>query len=107
MIRKHTLGEFKLGWLVGNFEPSIFRNDVVEVGIKHFVKGDFEPSHMQKTATEITVVIYGEIMINDTKYVKDDVIVIGPGESANFESLTASTVVCIKSPSIPEDKVLT
>jgi hypothetical protein len=106
MINKHNMADFKLGWIVGNFQPSIIRSEHMEVGLKYFKTGDIEPRHMQIVATEITVVIDGKIRINGTNYEKNDVIVIGPGIPADFESLTSSTLLCIKSPSNPSDKVL-
>ncbi len=37
---------------------------------------------------------------------KDDIIVLSPGEVANFQCLESGTTVVVKTPSIPEDKYL-
>ena len=86
-----NLEEFKLGWIVGNFVPTLIQSNDIEVAIKYFKSGDTEPSHMQLVATEITIVVS---------------VKIPPKTLADFESLTDSALVCIKYPSFPNDKVL-
>lgn len=100
------LSEFIKGWFIGNFEPSMCRSSSFEVAIKSFTKGDSEPLHKQIIATEFTVVLCGEISINGEAFSKDKIIRINPGENADFLALSDSTVLCIKTPSVPSDKVL-
>jgi quercetin dioxygenase-like cupin family protein len=102
----YNLDDFFKGWIVGNFSPSLFVNSEFEVGVKFFKKGDVELAHKQLTATEITVVIEGNIRLSSFEYSRGDVILIPPNEVANFESLTDSSLVCIKYPSIPNDKMV-
>lgn len=102
---RYKLENFTKGWVVGNFLPSVHLTDAFELGVKFFRKGDVEPSHKQIVATEVTVVVSGEIRLAKEFFFAGDVISIPPGEIADFESLTDSCVVCIKFPSIPEDKV--
>ncbi len=101
-----NLNEFKLGWIIGNFEPTLFKNEHLEIGVKRFLKGAVEPTHHQLLAHEITVVVEGEIRIGTKFFKADDIVIIPPLESASFESITDSILVCIKYPSIPLDKVL-
>lgn len=102
----YRLEDFKLGWIVGNFSPSLLRSQEIEISIKHFKRGDLEPSHKQLVATEITVVISGSIRLGESVYGINDIIQILPETYADFESLTDSSLVCIKFPSLPSDKVL-
>jgi len=102
-----NLSEFLKGWFIGNFEPSMLKSLEFEVAIKSFSKGDFEPNHKQITAVEFTVVLSGEIEINDNKFYKNQIIRVNPGEIANFLALSDATVLCIKTPSIASDKVIT
>jgi quercetin dioxygenase-like cupin family protein len=106
MFEKRHLGEFKLGWVIGNFDPVLFRSKEVEVAIKHFKKGEIEPSHKQLVAKEITIVISGTIRLGYNIYEANDVVTIPPGVYADFESLTDCSLVCIKYPSLPNDKVI-
>jgi hypothetical protein len=102
----HKLEDFKLGWVVGDFNPALIHSKDVEMAIKHFRKGDVEPSHKQLIATEITIVVNGEIRLGDSKYGVDQIVIIPPGIYADFEALTDCSLVCIKYPSLPSDKVL-
>jgi|LauGreDrversion4_2_1035121.scaffolds.fasta_scaffold1233241_2 hypothetical protein len=105
-FERFQLADFKLGWVVGNFEPALLQSSEIEVAVKHFKRGDVEPSHKQLVATEITIVISGEIRLGDNVYGANEIIRIPPGIFADFESLTDSSLVCIKYPSLPNDKIL-
>ena len=100
------LEDFKLGWVVGDFDPALIHSKDIEMAIKHFKKGDVEPSHKQIIATEITIVVSGKIRLGEAKYGADEIVIIPPGIYADFEALTDCSLVCIKYPSIPSDKVL-
>jgi len=102
----NRIEEFVKGWFVGNFSPVILHSNDYEVAVKWFKAGETEPLHKQLVATEITVVIEGEIILGGKKFIKGDVVTIPPGESAAFESVTDSALVCVKNPSLPNDKVL-
>lgn len=101
----HNIDDFIKGWFIGDFSPSLHKNSDFEVAVKFFQKGEVEASHKQLIATEITVVIQGEIRLGGSFFSRGDVISIPPHEVADFESLTDSSLVCIKFPSIPNDKV--
>lgn len=104
-MKSYRLGNFHKGWFLGNFQPTIFNNSDFEVAVKVFQIGDEEPSHKQLISTEITVVIEGNIRLGGFYFSAGDIIEIPPGEFASFLSLTDSILVCVKFPSIPDDKV--
>lgn len=103
---RYSLSSFIGGWVVGNFTPSLFRNEGMEVGVKKFLLGDKELSHKQLVATEITIIGHGKVRIGTEVFTDGDVVVIPPGEYADFEALSDGSLTCIKFPSIPSDKVL-
>ena len=105
-MEKHKVEDFTKGWIIGDFSPSLFKNSEFEIAVKFFKKGEVEPAHKQLIATEITVVIEGTIRLADSLFERGDVISIPPYEVADFESITDSSLVCIKFPSIPNDKVV-
>ena len=105
-MKKYRIEKFTKGWVIGNFEPSIYKTMEIEVAMKSFLPNDTEPSHFQNIATEITMVASGTIEINGTTFTEGDVILIEPGEEANFKSVSASKLFCVKYPSIPSDKVV-
>jgi quercetin dioxygenase-like cupin family protein len=102
----YKVEDFFKGWVVGDFSPSLHRNSDFEMAVKFFQKGDTEAAHMQLIATEITVVIEGEIRLGGSTFTRGNIISIPPNEVAAFESITDSSLVCIKFPSIPNDKVV-
>lgn len=106
ILDKFLLNSFTGGWVVGDFNPSLFKSDCMEVGVKKFLLGDRELSHKQLIATEITIIISGKVRIGKEIFVEGDVVVIPPGEYADFEALSDGSLTCIKFPSIPSDKVL-
>ena len=105
-MKTYRLEEFVKGWIVGNFEPSLFKNETVEVGVKYFQAGEREASHKQLIATEITIVTAGEVLMGGIAFSKGDIAMIPPGEFAEFLSITDSTLVVLKFPSIPDDKIV-
>ena len=105
-MNSKNLNEFFRGWFIGNFEPSLFKTDDVEVAVKHYKKGDSEPLHHHKISTEYTVVLHGEVKMNDIVYKHDDVVVVEPNESVKFEALTDVTTVVVKTPFSKNDKYI-
>lgn len=94
------------GWFVGNFEPSLYRTNDVEVAVKSYRADDNEEWHYHKIATEITVIIAGKVAMNGTKYGPGDIIVLDPFEGTDFEALTDVTTVVVKIPGANSDKYL-
>lgn len=95
------------GWFVGNFDPTLFRTNDVEVAVKSYNKGDYEAKHYHKIATELTVIISGRVRMNGVDYGKGDIIVMEPNEATDFECLEDNTQnVVVKIPGANNDKYL-
>ena len=105
-MQVNKINEFTKGWFVGDFSPALIHSKDYEIAVKWFKVGEREPLHKQNMATEITVVIMGQIRLGGENFTKGDIITIPPGEFTEFESITDSTLVCVKTPSLPNDKVL-
>ena len=105
-MKVNKIDEFTKGWFVGDFSPALIHSTDYEIAVKWFKVGEREPLHKQNMATEITVVITGQIRLGGENFTKGDIITIPPGEFTEFESITDSTLVCVKTPSLPNDKVL-
>ena len=103
-MKKYMLSDMFGGWFIGNFEPTIYASKDFEVCLKRYKMGDKEPAHFQNIATEFTLVVSGRIRLGDSYFTENDIIEIEPLEIADFESLTDSIVIAIKTPSIPSDK---
>ncbi len=94
------------GWFIGNFDPSSYQTNDVEVAVKSYKAGDHEDKHYHKIATEYTVIIDGEVEMNGVRYKKNDIIVMEPGDATDFKAITDSTNVVVKIPGANNDKYL-
>jgi hypothetical protein len=99
-----NLKNFKDGWLIGDFLPTLLKTKDFEVAIKHYVVGQNEPTHYHKIADEITIIVVGQAKMNDLVYNQNDIIFIHKGESTDFIPLTDTITCVIKIPSIIGDK---
>jgi quercetin dioxygenase-like cupin family protein len=105
-MKVNKLNEFTKGWVVGNFEPTLFQTNDFEVAVKHYECGDYESTHYHKIATEITIIADGMVRMNGEIYTKGDVITIEPGESTDFKALHDTITTVIKFPCVTGDKYL-
>jgi quercetin dioxygenase-like cupin family protein len=94
------------GWFVGNFDPTLIRTNDVEVAVKEYKKGDYEPRHYHKLSTEITVISVGKVRMNGVVYTKGDIIVIEPSQVADFEVLEDTITTVVKFPGAKNDKYM-
>lgn len=94
------------GWVVGNFEPTLHNTNDVEVAVKKYSSGDYEPKHYHKIATEITVIAQGKVLMNGNEYNSGDIITIKPGEATDFKVLEDTITTVIKLPSVKNDKYI-
>ncbi|MCK4784323.1 MAG: cupin domain-containing protein [Desulfobacteraceae bacterium] len=105
-MKTAKLEDMVRGWFIGNFEPALYKTNDVEVGVKRYNAGDYEDYHYHKVATEITVIISGEVELNNVRYGAGDIIVIEPGEGTDFRAVTETVNVVVKIPGANNDKYL-
>lgn len=103
-MREFNLNEMVKGWFVGDFTPTAIKTQEFEVAVKHYKKGDYEPSHYHKIATEVTVICTGRVKMNDKEYHQGSIIVIEPNEATDFFVLEDTTTCVVKTPSALSDK---
>ncbi|HTB63403.1 MAG TPA: cupin domain-containing protein [Opitutales bacterium] len=103
-MRTAKLQEMTKGWFVGEFTPTLHATRDVEVAVKHYHAGDAEGAHYHKIAREFTVVVSGTVRLNDKTYNAGDIIVIEPGETAEFAAVTDAVTTVVKIPGAPNDK---
>lgn len=104
MLEKFELQDMVKGWFIGDFEPTLFQTEDVEVAIKYYKAGEFEATHYHKIATEFTVVLNGKIKMNGTIYSSNQIIKVNPGVSTDFEAITDVITVVVKIPGAKNDK---
>ncbi|WP_396146795.1 hypothetical protein [Flavobacterium sp.] len=103
-LEKYNLDDMFKGWFIGNFEPSLFKTNDVEVGVKKYKAGDYENTHFHKIATEFTVIISGEVEMNGVVYKENDIIKIVPNVVTNFKAITDVITIVVKLPGANDDK---
>ena len=105
-MKLHKLKDMFKGWLVGNFEPSLYKTDDVEVGVKNYKTGERDEKHYHKIATEITIISDGKVRMNGTIYGSGDIVTIEPGEATDFEVLEDTITTVVKLPCVKDDKYI-
>ena len=105
-MRKARLEDMKGGWFVGAFSPTVLKTDAAEVGVKHYAAGQCEKRHYHKIATEVTVIVSGEVEMNGVRYGAGQIIVIEPGDVTDFHAITDATTTVVKIPGVLNDKYM-
>ena len=105
-MKSTKLESMTKGWFVGNFEPSLYKTNAVEVGVKLYKAGAREEWHYHKIATEITVIISGRVRMNQREYIAGDIVIIEPGEGTDFEVIEDTATTVVKLPGANNDKYL-
>ncbi len=98
------LSDMIKGWFVGDFEPTLYKTNDVEVAVKSYDAGTYERKHYHKIATEITVVTKGTIRMNGEEYAVGDIIIMEPNEATDFYAVTDVENVVVKLPGANNDK---
>ncbi len=94
------------GWFVGKFSPTIHATDACEVAVKYYRAGDKEDLHHHKIATEITLILSGQVCMNGRDWTDGDIIKLEPSEATNFHAITDAITVVVKTPCVPGDKYI-
>lgn len=105
-MKLYQLTDMKGGWFAGDFRPTIVPSKDFEVAVKHYSAGAKEPKHHHKVAQEVTVITTGSVRMNGVIYTEGAIVVLEPGDSTDFEAITAATTVVLKTPSLAGDKYL-
>jgi len=100
------LKDMKMGWFVGNFEPSAFNTKDFEVCFRTHPKGEIWDHHYHEKIIEINLLTRGKMIMHGRELNQGDIFIISPYEIANPIFLEDCDIVCIKTPSIPRDKII-
>ena len=75
-----------------------------EFGLKSYKAGDAPAWHFHRVATEVTLIVAGEATMNGRRLRAGDIVVLDPGEGADFRCQSDVITAVIKTPSLPGDK---
>jgi len=94
------------GWFIGDFNPSAFKTKEFEVSFKIHPKGEKWDFHYHKVVTEINLLIRGNMKVCGNVINSGDIFIIKPMEIADPEFYTDCEIICVKIPSICDDKYI-
>jgi quercetin dioxygenase-like cupin family protein len=103
-MKTAKLSDMTRGWFIGDFEPSVMRTPLFEVGVLTHLKGEAWPAHYHKVATEYNVLLSGSMRIAGQVIEVGDIFWFEPGDVADPEFLEDCKVLCVKRPSVIGDK---
>ena len=105
-MQLYRLSDYKDGWFIGDFLPSIIRTKQFEVAYKVHRRGSLWPRHLQRKAVEINLITRGRLSLNGRVFEVGDIILVPAKFPIKPRFLTNVEVVVIKIPSLPGDKVI-
>jgi dTDP-glucose pyrophosphorylase len=94
------------GWLIGDFTPSILRTSEYEVGFSRHKGGEHWGFHYHHELDEYNILISGKMMINNQIIHAGEYFMIPKDVIACPKFLEDCTILCLKSPSKPKDKII-
>jgi quercetin dioxygenase-like cupin family protein len=103
-MRTARLKKAKKGWFIGDYPDAAFRAIAFEAALKIEKAGERVARHLHRIATEITLVVQGRVRFNHRKFKKGDIIILPPGEAADYEVLKDAITVIVKVPCVKNDK---
>jgi hypothetical protein len=103
-MKIHYLKDMVKGWFVGQFTPTLISTTAVEVAVKNYNAGEYEPLHHHKIATEITVITSGSVRMNGVEYSAGTIVVLEPNDASDFLAISDVTTTVVKIPGAPNDK---
>lgn len=103
-MRLANLRDMVNGWFVGDFTPAVHRTPAAEVAFHEYRTGQMGEPHVHRIATEVNLVVSGEMVINGVTVTAGDIFTIEPGEVAEARFIQDTQLVIVKVPSVPGDK---
>lgn len=103
-MRVLHLDEFTRGWFIGNFDPSIIKTDLFEIGLLTHKKGEYWAPHYHKEAIEYNLLLDGQMELNGVAINRHDIFIIERSEVASPIFLEDCRILVVKVPSIIGDK---
>lgn len=97
------IDNFKKGWFVGEFYPTLLSTNF-EVAYQRHKQNEEHIDHFHKKATEINLLVRGNIIVNGQKLSDGDIFVINPYEVSHVEYLTDAEIIVVRNCSDTADK---
>lgn len=102
-MEKINMKKMKRGYFIGDFEPSAFRTNQVEICYKGASKYTLDAGYYRKIDVQFIFLNRGTAEINGKKFKKFDLIKFEPGEVINIFALTNIEMTIIRFPGTKGD----
>lgn len=100
------LENFDRGYFIGDFPKALVRTNAFEVSYKYHKKEDKHEKHYHKFTTEFVLITKGNVIVNGTKIGAGNIFILEPYMVNEIEYLDDVELVIVKSPSLPNDRVV-
>jgi quercetin dioxygenase-like cupin family protein len=99
-----NLINYKNGWIVGNFYPSLYNTESNDIGILYIKSGEIGDKHFHKSHIEYNIIISGKVLIYEEIFTKGDIFIYEPLDKSNVIFIEDTILLVIKNPSTKKDK---
>lgn len=98
------LSDYKNGWLVGKFNPSLYHSEENDVGVLFVEKGDESDGHYHTKHTEYNVILSGKVIVNKKELISGDIFIYEPYDRSLVYFVENTILLVLKSPATYGDK---
>ena len=98
--------KYNYGWLVGNFDGAFHKSSEYELGLLQFRKGCRHAFHYHDEIFEINILVSGNLLINNVLINPGEMYIIPQGVITCPIFLDDCAIICVKTPSRPNDKII-
>lgn len=105
-MKTYNIKNYKNGWFIGDFFPSIFKNQFFEVGHHIHKKNEQTFPHYHSYTTELNYIIKGKLNVSGNILNEGDIWIYESNEISDVKFLEDSEIIIIRWPSIPKDKTI-
>jgi len=103
-MKTSRITDFKAGWFIGDFEPTLLKTKEFEVAHHHYKAGTKSTPHYHAIATEYNYIVRGWLNAGGEDLMSGDIFIYEPNDVAQVEFLADTDLIIIKTPSVVGDK---
>jgi hypothetical protein len=105
-MKVFALKDMVNGWMVGDFDPAVYKTKNFEVGYHTYKKNAPTQNHYHKDSTEINLVVKGDVEINGKRFTDGDIFVLEPYMVSESKFYKDTELVVIRNSSNTNDKYI-
>lgn len=100
------VADYHRGWLIGNFDPSLFKEKSFEICLATHSADEMPQAHYHTASTEVNVVLDGQVKVGKRLLREGDIFIYERLEVSDVTFLSDVRLLVIRLPSQPHDKVI-